>query len=45
MINREPITAKNTAMKMTEQKIITNSIREDKITSFLEKPKILKTKF
>ena len=44
-INLEAITAKSIAINITEIKIIINSIREDKITSFLENPKILKTKF
>ena len=30
---------------MTDLKIIINSIKDDKITSFFENPKILKTKF
>ena len=33
------------AINITDLKIITNSIREDKTTSFFENPKILKTKF
>ena len=38
-INLEAITAKSIAINITEIKIIINSIREDKITSFLENPK------
>ena len=45
MINLDAITAKKIAINMTDLKIIINSIREDKITSFFENPKILKTKF
>ena len=45
IINFDPTTAKNVAIKITEKKISINSIIEDKIISFLENPKILKTKF
>ena len=45
IINLEAITAKKIAINITDLKIIINSIRDDKITSFLEKPRILKTKF
>ena len=43
--NLDAITAKKIAINMTDLKIIINSISEDKITSLLENPKILKTKF
>ena len=45
IINLDAITAKNIAINMTDLKIIINSIKEDKITSFFENPKILNTKF
>jgi hypothetical protein len=45
IINLEAITAKKIAINMTDLNIIINSISEDKITSFFENPKILKTKF
>ena len=45
MINFEPITAKNIAIKTTDLKIIINSIKDEKIIYFFENPKILKTKF
>ena len=45
MTNLDPTVAKNTAINITDEKIITNSIIEDITTSLLEKPKILKTKF
>ena len=45
IINFEPITAKNIAIKITEKKINKNSIIEDKTISFFENHKILKTKF
>ena len=45
IINLEAMTAKKIAINMTYLNIIINSISEEKITSFLENPKILKTKF
>ena len=45
IINLEAITAKKIAINITDLKIITNSISDDKITSFFENPKILNTKF
>ncbi len=45
IINFEPRVAKNIAIKITEKKTNINSIIDDKIISFLENPKILKTKF
>ena len=45
IINLEPITAKKIAIIITDIKMIINSINEEKIISFLENPKILKTKF
>jgi len=45
IINLEAMTAKKIAINMTDLNIIINSISEDKITSFFENPKILKTKF
>ena len=45
IINFEPTTEKNVAIKITEKKISINSIIEDNIISFLENPKILKTRF
>ena len=45
IINLDAVTAKKVAINITELKIIINSIREDKIISFFENPKILKTKF
>jgi len=42
MTNLDPTVAKNTAINITDEKIITNSIIEDITTSLLEKPKILK---
>jgi len=45
IINLEAMTAKKIAINMTDLNIIINSISEEKITSFLENPKILKTKF
>ena len=44
-MNFEPTTANKTAIIITDIKIIINSISEEKTISFLEKPKILKTKF
>ena len=44
-MNFEPITAKNIAIKITDLKIIMNSISDEKTICFFEKPKILKTKF
>ena len=45
IINLDAVTAKKVAINITELKIMINSIREDKIISFFENPKILKTKF
>ena len=45
IINLDAVTAKKVAINITELKIIINSIREDKIISFFENPKILNTKF
>ena len=45
IINLDAVTAKKVAINITELKIMINSIREDKIISFFEKPKILNTKF
>ena len=45
MINWEPITAKNRAIRIIDVNIITNSIIEESTTSTLEKPKILNIKF
>ena len=45
IINLDAMTAKKVAIKITELKMIKNSIKDEKITSFLEKPKILNTKF
>jgi hypothetical protein len=45
IINLEAMTAKKIAINMTDLNIIINSISEEKITSFFENPKILKTKF
>ena len=45
IINLDAVTAKKVAINITELKIIINSIKEDKITSFFENPKILNTKF
>ena len=45
IINLEAVTAKKVAINITELKIMINSIREDKIISFFENPKILNTKF
>jgi hypothetical protein len=45
IINLDSVTAKKVAINITELKIIINSIREDKIISFFENPKILNTKF
>ena len=45
IINFEPITAKNIAISMTDLNIMINSISDERIISFFEKPKILKTKF
>ena len=45
MINFEPITAKNIEIKITDLKIIINSINDEKTICFFEKPKILNTKF
>jgi hypothetical protein len=36
MINFEPITAKNIAIRITDLNIIMNSIRDEKIISFLK---------
>jgi hypothetical protein len=45
IINLEAITAKKIAINMTDLKIIRNSMMDEKIISFFENPKILKTKF
>jgi len=45
IINLDAVTAKKVAINITELKIMINSIREDKIISFFENPKILNTKF
>ena len=45
MMNCEPITAKNKAIRIMDVNIIKNSIIEESITSTLEKPKILNIKF
>ena len=45
MINWEPITAKNRAIRIIELNIIQNSIIEESTTSLLEKPRILNIKF
>ena len=45
IINLDAVTAKKVDINITELKIIINSIKEDKITSFFENPKILNTKF
>ena len=45
MINWEPITAKNRAIRIMDVNIIKNSIIEESITSILEKPRILNIKF
>ena len=44
MINCEPITAKNRAIKIMDVNIIKNSMIEESTTSTLEKPKILNIK-
>ena len=41
MINCEPMTAKNRAIRIMDVNIIKNSIIEESITSTLEKPRIL----
>ena len=45
MINCEPMTAKNRAIKIMDVNIIKNSMIEESITSTLEKPRILNIKF
>ena len=45
MINFEPITAKNIAIRITDLNIIMNSISDEKIISLFENPRILNTKF
>ena len=45
IINLEAVIAKKIAINMTDLKIIINSIKEEKIIPFFEKPKILNTKF
>ena len=45
IINLDPITAKKVEIKITDIKIMINSIKDDKIICFFEKPKILKTRF
>ena len=45
MINCEPMTAKNRAIKIMDVNIIKNSIIEESITSTFEKPRILNIKF
>ena len=45
IINLDAITAKKVAISITELKMIKNSIKDEKIISFLEKPKIFNTKF
>ena len=45
MINCEPITAKNRAIRIMDVNIIKNSMIEESTTSTLEKPRILNIKF
>ena len=45
MINCEPMTAKNKAIKIMDVNMIKNSIIEESTTSTLEKPRILNIKF
>ena len=45
MINCEPMTAKDKAIKIMDVNIIKNSIIEESTTSTLEKPRILNIKF
>ena len=45
MINCEPITAKNRAIRIIEANIIKNSMIEESTTSTLVKPRILNIKF
>ena len=45
IINCEPMTAKNSAIRIMDINIIKNSIIEESTISTLEKPKILNTKF
>ena len=41
----DPITAKNKEIKIMDENIITNSMIDESIISFFEKPKILNIKF
>ena len=45
MINCEPMTAKNRAIRIIDVNIIKNSMIEESITSTLVKPRILNIKF
>ena len=45
MINFEPMTAKDKAIKIIDENIIKNSMIEESTTSLLEKPRILNIKF